>query len=138
MNARAATPEERAALAIVVGVHLSPDARGLVAVDAAGRVRGGALYDRWTQNSAEVHMAATTPLVGRALLPAAFEYPFLEGGRGVLLAFVRAGNTASVRVVRHLGFREVYRVADGAARGEDLILFELRREECRYLTSKEA
>lgn len=136
MRVRAATLEERSTLARTVGVHLSPDARGLVAVDASDAVRGGVLYDSWTATSAQVHMAASTPMAGRALLPAAFEYPFQEAGRRVLLAFVREGNTASVKVTRHLGFREAYRVRDGAAPGEALILFELRREECRYLHEK--
>jgi L-amino acid N-acyltransferase YncA len=136
--ARAATPEERSALAEAVGVHLSPGARGIVAVDATGRVRGGVLYDGWTENAVTVHMATSTPMAWRALVPAVYEYPFVEAGRGVVLGYVRSSNTASARLTRHLGFREVHRVRDGFAQGDDLILFELRREDCAHLLSRKA
>lgn len=139
MRVRAATPQERALLAQAVGVHLSPDARGIVAVsERSDQVRGGVLYDGWTQNSVQVHMATGTPLAWRHLLPAVFEYPFEEAGRGVLIGIVRASNAASVRLTKHLGFTESHRVRDGAAVGEDNIIFELRREECRWLSSRKA
>lgn len=138
MRARAATPQERAHLASVVGVHLTTEARGIVAEDAAGRVRGGVLYDNWTANAVCVHMATETPMAWRALLPAVCEYAFMEGGRGVVLAHVRASNETSVRMVRHIGFREACRVRDGAAVGDDMVIFEMRREECRFLRRKAA
>lgn len=138
MLVRAATPEERSAIASTLGAHLSPEARGLVAVDKAGAVRGGVLYDGWMANSVQCHMAVSTPIAWRHLLPVAFRYPFVDGGRGVLIGVVRAGNVASGKMCRHLGFREAHRVRDGAEAGEDLIIFEMRREECRYLGSRKA
>lgn len=136
MLIRPATVAERYAIAFGLGAHISPDARGLVAVSKRGTVCGGVLYDGWTENSVQVHMATSTPIAWRHLLPAAFQYPFEECGRGVLLGLVRGHNVASVKMCGHLGFREAYRVRDGVALGEDIIIFELRREECRFLKRK--
>jgi hypothetical protein len=132
---RAATPHERSLLARVVGVHLTPEARGIVAVDGP-TVRGGVLYDGWTDTACQVHMATASPLVWRHLLPAAFRYPFDEAGRSVLIGNVRASNTASVRLTQHLGFTEACRIPDAAGPGEALIVFTMRREGCRWLTTR--
>lgn len=137
MQVRAATPQERALLAQVVGIHLTPEARGIVAMEG-DVVRGGVLYDGWTENAVQVHMAASTPRVWESLLPAAFEYPFLEAGRGVLIGHVRASNRASVKRTRLLGFTEVARIKDGAAEGDDILVFTLRREDCRHIQRKAA
>ncbi len=115
------------------GCLLTPDFRAIAAVDSKGRIAGMVGYSCWTENSVQCHMAAATPLAWRALLPAAFEYPFIRGGRGVLLGLISADNTRSVRMTRRLGFRETHRIRDGHARGVDVIVFELRREECRWL-----
>ena len=133
MIARAATPVERETLADAIGCALTPDARGIVAVDGHGEVRGGVLYCAWTENSVQVHMATGTPIAWRALLNAAFAYPFQEAGRNVLVGLVRGSNRKSLAMAFHLGFTETYRVLDGYAVGEDLVLIELRRESCRWL-----
>lgn len=133
MIARAATLEERNALAQRLGTRISEDARGIVAVDGTGAVRGGVLYDMWTENMVQCHMATDTPMAWRALLPAAFVYPFEHAGRNVLLGVIRASNEASLKMAAALGFTEGYRVKDGYEAGVDLVFVEMRRSECRYL-----
>lgn len=132
MIVRAATPHERALLAGVVGVHLTPEARGIVAMNGA-TVRGGVLYDGWTATACQVHMATSGPMAWRYLLPAAFAYPFEEARCSVLIGNVRESNTASVNLTQHLGFTEACRIPDAAGPGEALIIFTMRREDCRYL-----
>lgn len=118
------------------GCVLGRNARAIQAVDAAGRIRGVVAYDGWTENAVQAHMAVDAPVVWRSLLPAVFAYPFLEAGRGLLLGVIPAGNARSCAMARRLGFREAYRVKDGWAKGEDLVVHELRRAECRWLKEK--
>lgn len=119
------------------GCVLTPNARAIEARDASGRIRGVVAYDHWTVNAVQAHMAVDAPIVVRSLLPAAFEYPFLEAGKGVMIGIIPAVNLRSCTMARHLGFREAHRVRDGWAIGEDLIIHELRREECRWLQRKD-
>jgi RimJ/RimL family protein N-acetyltransferase len=80
-----------------------------------------------------MHVAVDVPAACRGLLHSAFAYLFRDTGRLLARAEVRAGNSASMRATQHVGFREVSRTRDGWAAGEDLVQFELRREECRWL-----
>lgn len=112
---------------------LTPGARGIKAVDDSGAIRGMVAYDWWTPNSVCAHMAVDTPIAWRSLIPACFEYPFLECGREVMLALIPASNTKSWGLAGRFGFRIVHSVRDGWAKGDDLHFLELRREDCRFL-----
>lgn len=116
-----------------VGCALTKDARAIAAVDSSGRIHGMVAYDVWCENSVQAHVAVDTPAAWRALLPAAFFYPFIEANKGVLLCVVRGQNTKSLRVCAHLGFQVKAQVKDGFAQGDDLVLLEMRRETCRWL-----
>lgn len=108
-------------------------ARGIKVEDERGRIRGMVVYDNETPASFQAHMAVETPIAWRALLPAVFEYPFIQCEKAVLLGVIPAGNLRSCRMVDSLGFRTAHRIRNGWAAGEDLVLFEMRRDECRYL-----
>jgi RimJ/RimL family protein N-acetyltransferase len=116
------------------GCSLTPRAKAIKAVDASGRIVGMVAYDNWTKNSAEAHMAADSPIAWRKMLWPAFSYPFEQEGLGVLWAVVPQSNSRSQRLTRRLGFNETHRVADGWAKGDDLVLFEMRKEHCRWLS----
>lgn len=112
---------------------LTPGARFVQATDALGRIRGVVAYDMWTENAVQAHMAVDAPVVWRSLLPAVFEYPFLEAGKGLLLGIIPASNERSRKMAVRLGFRETYHVQDGWAVGQDMVVHEMRRTECRWL-----
>ncbi len=130
---RAAPPEHYVWLARQSGCTLTPGFRAIEAVDSHGAIRGMVGYCDWTANAVRAHMAVDSPIVWRALVRPAFEYPFLEAGKGVVLGFVDGGNARSVRLTRRLGFREAYRIRDACAVGRDLVVFEMRREDCMWL-----
>lgn len=132
---RAATPEERAWFSIRVGFPLTEMARGIAAVGADGRIRAMIVFDLWSHNAAEGHILVEEPIALRPLMRAAARWFFIENGKGVLVGRVRASNTKALRLDRRLGFREAYRIRDGAKRGEDLVLMEMRREECSWLSA---
>jgi hypothetical protein len=118
-------------LADRTGYSPGPDFRCLVSIGAGG-VRGVVGFDGWTPNSVHMHVALDTPIAARELLRPSFAEAFANG-RTLALGVVRAGNARILRLIRHLGFREAYRMKDGWAVGEDVVLFEMRREECRWL-----
>lgn len=114
------------------------DMKAIEAVDdETGRIVGMVAYLNWLPNSVQAHLALESPIAARALLRPAFTYPFLDAGRNYLLGVVNGKNAKSLRLLRHLGFRETHRIPHGVAAGADLVFHEMHRAECRFLTSGE-
>lgn len=109
------------------GYAPAADARAIAAVNARG-VHGMVVFDHWTPASAQLHVALDSPIAGRALLTAAFDYLFNQCGRLVAIGITPTENANALRLNRHLGFRATHLVRDGWAKGVDLVVFELRRE----------
>lgn len=116
------------------GASIPPDSVGIKAVDSQGRIRGTVFYAEWTETSVQAHMAVDTPIAWRALLPEVFRYPFVQCGRRLLMGTIAGDNRKSLILARHLGFEVTYRIRDAKAVGVDLVLVEMRREDCRWLS----
>lgn len=117
---------------------VSPTLRAIEATDeASGRILGMVGYDSWLPNACSMHVALEEPIAARRLLGPAFGIPFIEMDLGLVLAWILSTNPRSLAFTRHLGFRETYRVADGWQPGIDLVLFEMRREQCRWIPRHE-
>jgi hypothetical protein len=125
-------------LAERAGCDITPGFKAIKAVDRMGKIHGMVGYGNWTLNSVMLHIAVDNPACLREILKWCFVYPFEECNRGVALATVRAKNKRSLSLCNKVGMREVYRVKDGIAVGEDMIIFQMRREECRWLSRKAA
>ncbi len=127
-----APPEHYTWLAEHAGCGITRDLRA-VEVVKAGRILGMVGYCDWAPNSARLHVAVESPWVIKYLLGPGFSYPFQEVGVGLLIGITPANAVKAVKFNRHLGFREAHRIKDGWGVGVDLIVFEMRREECRWL-----
>ena len=132
MRVRAASPMEFVWLKDRTECALSPTFRAILAEDNTG-IRGMVGFDGWTANAAQMHVCLESPGALRALLRPAFSYLFHEAGRNIALGLVPSHNDAALRFDKHIGFRETYRVKDGWAPGDDMVLLEMRRDECRWL-----
>ena len=119
-----------------LGPHffLSPNARGLAAFnEKTGETVGMVAYDNWTDNSAQIHIALDTPIAWRSMARHVFRYPFEEANRGLLIATVASSNLRSLRLTSSVGFKQAYRIKDAVAVGVDYVIFEMRREDCRWV-----
>jgi RimJ/RimL family protein N-acetyltransferase len=115
---------------------LSARAVGVAAVDESGGIHGMVAFDDVTRGSCEVHIALKSPAAFRTLAGDVFRRAFETLGVRVVLGTVPADNQRGRRIARHLGFKETHRVRDGWAEGVDLVIHELRREDCtRWLAA---
>lgn len=133
MRVQAAPPEHFPWFTQRTGYPITQDFRAIEAVDDAGEPLGMIGFDHWCPNSAQVHVALDTPAAVLPLLHKAFAYPFIQAGRGVLIAMVAEMNRKSLKLAKALGFKPVHRVADGWSPGVDVWILEMRRENCRWL-----
>lgn len=96
-------------------------------------------YDYWTPNSANMHIwIGDVRVLESSFLPReAFNYLFNTCKRTIAIGVTPAHNTASLRFQHALGFKEQYRVKDGWAIGDDMVVSELRKQDCIWLRSRE-
>lgn len=92
-------------------------------------------YDNWTTNAVFIHCwsRSTSAWFDRRFIREIFRYPFEICGKGLVIATTQGDNTPVLVLSRKLGFRETYRIKDGWALGTDLVIQEMRRDECRWL-----
>ena len=138
MIVRAAPPEHFRYLNERAGVAITPTFKAIEAIDEKGTVHGMFGYDGWTPNAVVMHVALDTAVALRHLLRPAFGYPFVQLGLGVALCAIRGDNVRSLRLTEHVGFRRVYTIRDCFGVGIDQMIFELRREECRWIEQRKA
>lgn len=115
------------------GLNLSIGFRAIEAIDKDYVICGMVGYDDWTPNSVQMHMALKYPAAARHLVRPAFKYPFEQAGRAVVIGVTPGDNEAALKLNRHLGFRQICRVKDGWKPGIDMVIQEMRRDECRFL-----
>lgn len=112
---------------------LTPDARGIEAIDKSGKVAAAVIFDTWAPSSAWVHIAIDNPAALRRLLSIGFSFIFIHASKKILLGRIAASNAKSRRLAESLGFCELYRIPDGHDLGVDLCIYGMRASECRYL-----
>lgn len=137
LTVRPAPPEHYPWIAKRASLVVGSEFRAIEAMDG-DRIVGMVGYDGWTPNACSMHVALDSAIAARRLLRMAFGIPFLEVGRGVVTCTILSVNERSLRLVQHLGFRKIARVRDGWAEGVDMVMFEMRRSECRWIQERKA
>lgn len=97
------------------------------------RITAMAGFDGETANALWLSVAADEPIALRHLIKPVFGFAFRELGKEVILASVLSTNQRSLKIVEAFGFREVYRGKEWVDHGVDLIVFEMRRRDCKWL-----
>jgi len=115
-----------------IGYMPTPWLRCIGNVTPAGKILGVVGFDAWNGASCEMHVAGEGNWVTRDLLYATFDYVFNAANLNVVIGMVPSSNKKAIRFDKHVGFTEVGRIKNGASDG-DLIIMQLRRENCRYL-----
>ena len=124
---------------LVSRANLVPDGqfRAIEAVDeASGKILAAVGYDGWMDNACCMHVALDHPSAGRYVLRPAFRIPFVELGLGVVVAKVVSTNVRALALDKALGFKVVGVGRDWIRPGVDLVVMEMRREDCRWLLSR--
>lgn len=88
-------------------------------------------YTNILPNSCEAHIASDGQLT-KTYVKSIFDYPFNQLGVKVILASVSKANHKSLNLCRKLGFEVKAEIPDAHKNG-DLVIFALRKEQCRWL-----
>lgn len=114
-------------------IPLVANMKGL-GLERDGELIAGVLYEGFNGVNVWMHVA-TTP--GKKwtheFLRYCFYYPFVEMGCKRVSGAVEASNLVARRFDEHLGFKQEAVLSGAASDGGDVILYAMRREECRYV-----
>lgn len=114
--------------------HLVEDTGGLIAIDRRGDYAAAVVADSFTATACAVHIVVANPFVLKhGFLHAAARMLFVNAKRHVIVGMTPANNEKAMRFNKRIGWQEIYRVRDGFEFGVDMVMFEMRREQCRWL-----
>jgi hypothetical protein len=108
----------------------SPTDSSAIGLEHEGRLIAGTLYTHYLRQSICMHTAIEH--MNREFLWYCFYYPFYELNVKKVLGLVDSFNKPACRLIRHLGFEIEASVKEAAPKG-DLLIFSLRRSDCRWL-----
>ena len=120
----------------VLTVPISNVTGGVVALDDLGVPVAVCLADGWTHNSCTVHHAIQKPMALRGLFREFANYVFHFGDKKMMIGIVESNHKEALRLNKHIGFKEIYRIENCYADGVDQIIMQLMKEDCRFLSKK--
>ena len=113
------------------------DSRGILA-ERDGKIVGVVMFDNWTHSAVQVHIRIDDPLVFKhGMHREVCKYVFLQSGREQMIGLVPASNKKALKLDKHFGFEEIFRLEDGYKIGEDMVLLRMKKADCQYLTDEE-
>ena len=116
-----------------LGGAFDPENDAAIGLERDCSLIAGVVYDNFLGQSICMHVAAEgRHWLTRDFLRAAFFYPFETAGVHKVIGPVDSSNTQARRFDEHLGFVLEARLT-GAARGGDLLLYSMTRQQCRFL-----
>ena len=100
-----------------------------------GDLVAGVIYEGYNGHNVWMHVAAEPgkQWLRREYLQYCFSYPFDEIGVSRVSGYVAASNHDAMKFDEHLGFQREAVLKGAASDGGDIIIYVMRREDCRYL-----
>ena len=100
-----------------------------------GQLVAGVLYEGFNGHNVWMHVGAEPGgrWMTRMYLKTCFYYPFVTLGCSRVSGYVEAWNMQARRFDEHLGFKQEAVLKGAASDGGDVILYAMRREECKYV-----
>jgi RimJ/RimL family protein N-acetyltransferase len=106
-----------------------------IGLERDGELVAGVVYEGYNGHNVWMHVAAepSKRWMTKEYLRACFLYPFLQLKCSRVSGFVEAWNMDARKFDEHLGFKQEATLKGAASDGGDVILYVMRREECRYV-----
>jgi hypothetical protein len=117
-------------------ILLVEDTSGLV-VENNGVIQAIAVFDSFTRNACNVHVAIENPrVIKHGFLNEIGRHLFHVCGRSRIFGLVPSNNAKALKLNKHIGMQEVSCVPNALAEGVDYIIMEMKKEDCRWIEQK--
>ena len=114
--------------------NICEDTKGITALDGDNVPQAVCVFDSWSPNSCIIHIWINNPFVLKhGFAEEIFNYVFSEeSGRTKIIGITPSDNLKALRFIKHIGFKEVFRISDGCEVGVDFVVTEMNKDKCRY------
>ena len=121
-----------------LGLNWQEDIKGILVWDTKERTfAAGVIFEDWTYSSVQVHQWVENALVLRhGLYNEVVRYAMDVAGMLKLIGIVPEDNEAALKLNKHIGFREVCRIADGFKPGVASVILEADRNDLVRWTNR--
>jgi RimJ/RimL family protein N-acetyltransferase len=116
------------------GVYI-PQISQAIGLERDGQIVAGVIFTEFNAYSCVVHIAIEGRISPQFLYEVS-RYAFVQCGLSKIVGPVDSDNEAAIRLDKKLGFIEEGRLTGCAPSGGDIILFTMRRDQCRFLEGK--
>lgn len=108
--------------------------KGMVQLNDYMEIVAAVGFDNWTRNSVQLHVWIPRPKeLVRKFIQEVFNYSFVTARKGLVVGLTPSNNAAALHFNKKIGFKEVYRMKDAWDVGADVVVQEMRKENCRWL-----
>lgn len=106
-----------------------------IGLERDGRLVAGVLYEGYNGQSVWTHIGAESGArwMTRRFLRYMFEYPFNELGVESIFGWVEARNECARRFDEKLGFKIEACLREAGPGGQDVLIYRMRRDQCRFI-----
>lgn len=106
-----------------------------IGLERNGELVAGVVYEGYNKHNIWMHVGAAPGKrwMTREYLKACFAYPFLQCGVSRISGYVNASNLEARKFDEHLGFKQEAILSGAAPDGGDVIIYVMRREDCKYV-----
>lgn len=110
------------------------DSQGIIAYDDNLEIKAAAVFDSFTVDACDMHLAIDNPCVIRCgFFSSISNHLFVLCGRDRVFAPIASTNKKALRAAVHAGFREAAVISDGREKGVDLVVMRMDKADCRWL-----
>ena len=114
--------------------NICEDTKGITALDGDNVPQAVCVFDSWSHNSCIIHIWINNPFVLKhGFAEEVFNFVFSEeSGRTKIIGITPSDNLKALRFIKHIGFKEIFRISDGCEVGVDFVVTEMNKDKCRY------
>lgn len=116
-----------------VPITRTPNQTGIVQL-RNGEIIAAVVYDEFNGHNVFIHCASSGDRrwLNRWFLHETFKHPFITLGCTRITAWVEDTNSDSKKFIEHIGFSREAVLKGAGSSGQDVILYVMRREDCRH------
>jgi len=114
-------------------VQPSNDLRALLWYSKKGTIDWVVGYNNWIGKTVQMHVVSSGESNPKTLAFAAYDYPFNQCGIDIIFGVINSLNKKSIILAEKAGFTEKERWEKMHDNGGDIVLMEMKKENCKWI-----